>query len=95
MPRKKMNGELSPRSACRTAKSRPILKPCPKFHRANIYQFAEHLNEEKCEQCMALSPPVGQGIGHDEISKRQQELNRTSISLRSSRFHVLTLLGRD
>jgi hypothetical protein len=59
--------------------SRPILKPCPKFHRANIYQFAEHLKQGEVRTVLGSFPPVKQGIGHDEISKRQQELKRTSL----------------
>ncbi len=28
------------------------LNPCPKFRKANIYKFMEHLNEGKCRQCI-------------------------------------------
>ncbi len=54
MLRKKPNDEL-PEEVLAVLKISPDLRPCPKFRRANIYQFAEHLNEGKCEQCLTLS----------------------------------------
>jgi hypothetical protein len=45
MPRKKLNGELPPEVLALLRISPPDLKPSPKFRHANIYQFAEHLNE--------------------------------------------------
>jgi len=54
MPRKKLSGELPP-EVLAVLRISPDLKPCSKFRRANIYQFAEHLNEGKCEQYLALS----------------------------------------
>ncbi len=32
----------------------PNLEPCEEFRHADIYAFAKHLNERKCEQCVAL-----------------------------------------
>ncbi len=32
----------------------PNLEPCKKFRHADIYAFAKHLNERKCEQCIAF-----------------------------------------
>jgi hypothetical protein len=29
------------------------LVPCKKFRQANIYRFANHLKEGKCQQCVA------------------------------------------
>ncbi len=31
------------------------LKALPKFRKANIEQFAKHVSEGKCQQCMSLS----------------------------------------
>jgi hypothetical protein len=54
MPRKKLKCEL-PDEVLAVLRISPDLQPCQKFRRANIYQFAEHLNEGKCEQCLTLS----------------------------------------
>jgi len=54
MPRKKLNGELPP-EVLAVLRISPDLKPCPKFRKANIDKFAKHLNEGKCEQCLAFS----------------------------------------
>jgi len=31
----------------------PNLMPCKKFLHANIYRFADHIEDEKCQQCIA------------------------------------------
>ena len=31
----------------------PNLEPCEEFRHADIYAFAKHLNERKCQQCIA------------------------------------------
>jgi hypothetical protein len=31
----------------------PNLEPCRKFRRANIYRFADHMKNDKCQQCIA------------------------------------------
>ena len=31
----------------------PNLVPCEKFVHANIYRFADHIEDEKCQQCIA------------------------------------------
>jgi len=54
MPRKKFNGDL-PAEVLAVLRISPDLKPCQKFRKADIVQFAEHINEGKCEQCMTLS----------------------------------------
>jgi len=54
MPRKKSKDEL-PDEVLAVLRISPDLKPCPKFRKANVEQFAEQLNEGKCEQCLALS----------------------------------------
>jgi len=54
MTRKKLNGELPP-EVLAVLKISPDLRPCQKFRKANILQFAQHLNEGKCEQCLTLS----------------------------------------
>ena len=30
----------------------PNLEPCEEFRHADIYAFAKHLNERKCQQCI-------------------------------------------
>jgi hypothetical protein len=62
MPRKKLNGELPP-EVLAVPRISPDLQPCRKFRRADIYQFTAHLNEGKCEQCMALSRQWGKELG--------------------------------
>jgi len=32
----------------------PNLEPCEEFRHAHIYVFAKHLNERKCQQCIAF-----------------------------------------
>jgi hypothetical protein len=32
----------------------PSLKPCQKFRKADIFKFVQHLNEGKCQQCLAF-----------------------------------------
>jgi hypothetical protein len=51
MPRKKLSGGLPPEVL---AVISPDLRPCPKFRRANIRQFAKHVSEAKCKQCLKL-----------------------------------------
>jgi hypothetical protein len=31
----------------------PNLMPCKKFLHANIYRFADHMKNDKCQQCIA------------------------------------------
>jgi hypothetical protein len=31
----------------------PNLMPCKKFLRANIYNFANHMKNDRCQQCIA------------------------------------------
>ena len=35
-------------------RSFPNLTPCQQFRKADIFKFVEHLNEGKCEQCLAF-----------------------------------------
>jgi hypothetical protein len=53
MTRKKRHSDLSP-EALAVLRSSPNLKPCRKFRKADIFKFVEHLNEGKCEQCVAF-----------------------------------------
>ena len=53
MPRKKRNHELTGEQLA-VLRCSPNLKPCPKFRSADIFKFMEHLNEGKCEQCIAF-----------------------------------------
>src|SRR5258707_1120976 len=62
MPRKKMNGEL-PSEGPAVLRVSLDLKPCPKFCKANLYQFADHLNEGKCEQCLTLHRQWSKELG--------------------------------
>jgi len=32
----------------------PNLMPCKKFLHANIYRFADHMKNDKCQQCIAF-----------------------------------------
>jgi len=62
MPRKKLKGEL-PEEVLAVLRISPDLKPCPKFRNANIYEFADHLSEGKCEQCLTLSRQWSKELG--------------------------------
>jgi hypothetical protein len=53
MPRKKRNDSLPP-EVLAVLRSSPNLEPCRKFRQADIFKFAEHLNEGKCEQCVSF-----------------------------------------
>ena len=53
MPRKKRNHGLTEEQLA-VLRSSPNLKPCKKFRNADIFKFMEHLNEGKCEQCLAF-----------------------------------------
>jgi hypothetical protein len=47
--RRKLKGEL-PAEVLAVLRVSPNLDPCRKFLKANIAQFAEHVNDGKCEQ---------------------------------------------
>jgi hypothetical protein len=32
----------------------PNLMPCKKFRHANIYRFADHMKNDRCQQCIAF-----------------------------------------
>jgi hypothetical protein len=32
----------------------PNLMPCKEFRHANIYRFADHMKNDKCQQCIAF-----------------------------------------
>jgi len=51
MGRKKPEREL-PEEVRIVLECSPNLEPCKKFRHANIFRFAEHLNERKCQQCI-------------------------------------------
>jgi hypothetical protein len=53
MPRKQQNHGLS-KEVLAVLRSSPDLKPCRKFRKADIFKFVEHVNEGKCEQCVAF-----------------------------------------
>ncbi len=53
MPRKKRNHGL-PEEVLAVLRSSPNLEPRRKFRKADIFKFAEHLNEGKCEECLAF-----------------------------------------
>jgi|SRR6266704_389833 len=52
--RRKRQSEL-PEEVLAVLRISPDLLPCRKFRNANIEQFAERINERKCELCMSLS----------------------------------------
>jgi len=74
MPRKKLKGDL-PEEVLVVLRISPDLKPCPKFRRANIYQFGEHLNEVEVRSILGPFPPVGEGTADEEIPEREQKLS--------------------
>jgi len=53
MPSKKRNHGL-PEEVLAVLRISPNLEPCRKFRKADIFKFVEHLNEGKCEQCIAF-----------------------------------------
>ncbi len=53
MPSKKRTHGLTEEQLA-VLRSSPNLKPCKKFRNADIFKFMEHLNEGKCEQCLAF-----------------------------------------
>ena len=53
MPRKKPNCGL-PEEVLAVLRSSPNLEPCRKFRKVNAAKFVEHLNEGRCEQCLAF-----------------------------------------
>ncbi len=53
MSRKKPRYEL-PDEVIAVLECSPNLEPCEEFRHADIYAFAEHLKERKCQQCIAF-----------------------------------------
>jgi GTP1/Obg family GTP-binding protein len=53
MPRKKRNHGL-PEEVVAVLRSSPNLNLCREFRRMSAARFVEHLNEGKCEQCLAF-----------------------------------------
>jgi hypothetical protein len=53
MVRKKRNHGFSD-ELLTVLRGSPNLKPCRQFSKADIVEFAEHLNEGTCEQCLAF-----------------------------------------
>jgi hypothetical protein len=51
--RKKRHDVLS-KEVLAVLRSSPNLKPCRKFRKGDISKFVGHLNEGKCEQCLAF-----------------------------------------
>jgi DNA polymerase III delta subunit len=53
MPRKKPSSGLPPEvlAVLRISTDHQL---CPKFRRANFRQFAKHINDAKCKQCLKL-----------------------------------------
>lgn len=74
MARKNQQCDL-PEEALVVLERSPNLESCLEFRNADIEAFVKHLNEGKCEQCLALFPAVGQGTAHDEISAGEQKLS--------------------
>jgi len=52
MKRKKQEWEL-PEEMRIVLECSPNLEPCKKFRHANIYRFADHMKNDKCQQCIA------------------------------------------
>jgi hypothetical protein len=53
MTRKKRPSGLS-EEVLAVLRSSPNLKPCRKFRKVNAARLVEHLNEGKCQQCLAF-----------------------------------------
>ena len=53
MGRKKKEWEL-PEEVRIVIECSPNLMPCKKFRHANIYRFADHMKNDKCQQCIAF-----------------------------------------
>jgi hypothetical protein len=53
MTRKNRRDEL-PDEVIAVLDCSPNLEPCQEFRHADIYVFAKHLNERKCQQCIAF-----------------------------------------
>jgi hypothetical protein len=51
MGRKKQQWELSEEVRI-VIECSPNLMPCKKFLHANIYRFADHMKNDKCQQCI-------------------------------------------
>jgi hypothetical protein len=49
--RKKQQYEL-PEEVIAVLECSPNLEPCEEFRHADIYAFAKHLNERKCQECI-------------------------------------------
>jgi len=44
-------------------RSSPNLKPCKTFRKVRTARFVEHLNEGKCEQCLAFFRQIDKEVG--------------------------------
>jgi len=53
MPREKRNHGLT-KEQLAVQRTSLNLKPCKKFRKVSAARFMEHLNEGKCEQCVAF-----------------------------------------
>ena len=53
MSRKKPQSEL-PEEIRIVLECSPNLVPCKKFRHANIYRFADHMKNDRCQQCLAF-----------------------------------------
>lgn len=53
MRRKKQNHGL-PEEVLAVLRGSPNLEPCRKFRKVSAARFVEHLNEGRCEQCLAF-----------------------------------------
>jgi hypothetical protein len=53
MPRKKRDHGLTNEQSA-VLQSSPNLKPCRQFRKVNAAKFVEHLNEGKCDECVAF-----------------------------------------
>ena len=53
MTRKNSRYEL-PDEVLAVLECSPNLMPCKRFRHANIYRFADHMKNDKCQQCIAF-----------------------------------------
>jgi hypothetical protein len=65
MTRKNPRYEL-PEEVIAVLECSPNLEPCKKFYHANIYRFADHLKEGRCQACISWFRQADKELKTDE-----------------------------
>jgi hypothetical protein len=55
----------------------PNLMPCKRFRHANIYRFADHMKNDKCQQCIAFFRQADKEL---KTMKRLSDLRSATLS---------------